>query len=209
MIKTSKLYLKALQQLVGGDELSYELFTIYCKFSYPFRKTFRFVKRLTKWVPLLWNNEDWDYAYLLEVMEMKLSELERNQREDSNHVGNERRAKEIRATIERIKRFNDDERALTEEERAIIDEYCGTLDFRKTENKTTRMKTSYKFTFKYPFVKEVREEVDYSTYSFDSLANEELEKKYQVIRDKQLKNEEKNWRRIFLNIALKGRGWWS
>ena len=42
---------------------------------YSLRKFGRFIKRLWRWIPVLWKQEDWDYDYLYEIMRIKMEEL--------------------------------------------------------------------------------------------------------------------------------------
>ena len=71
------------------------------------RKIFRFIKRLIRWLPTIWNNEDWDYEYLYDLIELKLKEFLKAQEEDTWHVETEtkRRAKQIRICLARLDRF--------------------------------------------------------------------------------------------------------
>jgi len=39
-------------------------------------KILRKIKRVLEWVPVLWNDEDFDYAHLLEIMIFKLKRME-------------------------------------------------------------------------------------------------------------------------------------
>ena len=42
---------------------------------YGLRKFGRFVRRLFIWIPILWKQEDWDYAYIYPFLKQKLQEL--------------------------------------------------------------------------------------------------------------------------------------
>ena len=39
------------------------------------KKFERFAKRLTRWIPVLWKQEDWDYEYIYDVMQLKMEEI--------------------------------------------------------------------------------------------------------------------------------------
>ena len=41
-----------------------------------FRRTFSNLKNLCRWFPVIWRDKDWDYCYLLDVMEFKLKNME-------------------------------------------------------------------------------------------------------------------------------------
>lgn len=41
----------------------------------PIRKFTRRLKRLFKWTPVIWKNEDWDYEYFLIIAQFKLEQM--------------------------------------------------------------------------------------------------------------------------------------
>ena len=47
----------------------------YNKFSCFLRKIGRFILRLIRWIPLLYKQEEWDYSYIYDILEMKMKEL--------------------------------------------------------------------------------------------------------------------------------------
>lgn len=49
------------------------------------RKQFRFVVRLIKWVPVLYKDEDWDYRYLLDIIDFKLQRMRKVIEQDDIH----------------------------------------------------------------------------------------------------------------------------
>ena len=57
----------------------------YNKFSCFLRKSGRFVKRLGRWIPVLWNQEDWDYEYIYDLLIMKMKELKEDMSKDYWH----------------------------------------------------------------------------------------------------------------------------
>lgn len=50
----------------------------------------RFIKRLYAWIPILWKDEDWDSAYLYEIMAFKISRLRKDMEESARHLGYEK-----------------------------------------------------------------------------------------------------------------------
>ena len=50
-----------------------------------FRKCGRFIKRLFRWLPVLWNQEDWDYEYIYDLLEVKMKELRKDMSKDYWH----------------------------------------------------------------------------------------------------------------------------
>lgn len=49
------------------------------------RKFGRFIKREIRWTPVLWKQEDWDYEYMYDLLEMKMKELQKNMSKDYWH----------------------------------------------------------------------------------------------------------------------------
>ena len=52
---------------------------------YGLRRVGRFINRLYRWIPLLWNQEEWDYEYIYDVLELKLKELQKCIADDDIH----------------------------------------------------------------------------------------------------------------------------
>ena len=50
---------------------------------------FRKIKRIIDYIPILWNNEDWDYEHLLELIEFKLKRIKKYIRQNNIIVENE------------------------------------------------------------------------------------------------------------------------
>lgn len=49
------------------------------------RKFGRFIKREIRWTSILWNQEDWDYEYIYDLLEMKMKELRKDMSKDYWH----------------------------------------------------------------------------------------------------------------------------
>lgn len=73
-------------------------------FSIFLRKVGRFILRLIRWVPVLWNQEEWDYEYMYDVLVMKMKELRKNMSEDCWHDSKEvqKRIKQIDICLRRL-----------------------------------------------------------------------------------------------------------
>lgn len=76
------------------------------------RKFKRFIIKMIKWVPLLWKDEDWDYAYLLEIMITKIElmiklheDVCRKSKYGERFVGQKKRIREMKIVVEHIKRY--------------------------------------------------------------------------------------------------------
>ena len=53
---------------------------------YGLRKFGRFIKRLFRWLPVLWRQEEWDYGYIYDILDVKLKELKDCIAKDDIHV---------------------------------------------------------------------------------------------------------------------------
>lgn len=58
-----------------------------------FRHLLRFIPRLWAYLPVIWRDEDWDYGYLLEVMQFKLARLRNSL---THHNDDDKHKKRIR-----------------------------------------------------------------------------------------------------------------
>ena len=54
-------------------------------FSIFLRRIGRFILRLGRWLPVLWNQEEWDFAFIYDILIMKMKELRKNMSEDYWH----------------------------------------------------------------------------------------------------------------------------
>ena len=58
----------------------------YNKFSMFLRRVGRFIARLFRWVPVLWNQEEWDFGYIYDILELKIKELRNSISKDTWHA---------------------------------------------------------------------------------------------------------------------------
>ena len=72
---------------------------------YGLRKFGRFIKRLFIWIPILWKQEDWDYAYIYPLLKQKLQELKKCLKQDDLHVNSNKYAMQISICLEYLDRF--------------------------------------------------------------------------------------------------------
>lgn len=50
------------------------------------RRVGRFIARLFRWIPVLWNQEEWDFGYTYDILKLRLQELRKNISEDTWHT---------------------------------------------------------------------------------------------------------------------------
>lgn len=72
---------------------------------YYFRNGRRRLKRFIVWFPILWKDEDWDSAYLFEIMRFKISQIRKEIDINKRHVGYEIRVREMKVAEELLARF--------------------------------------------------------------------------------------------------------
>lgn len=76
---------------------------------YGLRKFGRFIIRLFKWLPVLWKQEDWDYEYMYDLMQIKMEALLECVRKDDIHLNADRTARQISICLEYFKRMRNPE----------------------------------------------------------------------------------------------------
>ena len=95
----------------GDNKLSFKEFLLevfwYNSFTTLLRRVGRFIKRLIRWVPALWKQEEWDYAYIYDLLIMKMQELRKSLSEDTWHEPKcvQRSIKEIDVCLARLDRY--------------------------------------------------------------------------------------------------------
>lgn len=71
------------------------------------RRLGRFILRLIRWVPVLWEQEDWDYEYLYDLLKVKMEEIRKNMSKDYWHDQKcvQRSIKQINICLARLDRW--------------------------------------------------------------------------------------------------------
>lgn len=75
------------------------------------RRFGRAVARLFAYAPIIWRNEDWDWAYLFELMEFKIRRMQNVHEGDTIHLHHKRRARELQIAAHLLKRIRTDDYA--------------------------------------------------------------------------------------------------
>ena len=70
-------------------------------------KILRFLKRLPAWIKLCWNQEDWDYGYIYDLLEFKLKKLQQVIEQDTIHEPKDvnRSVRQIKICLQYLDRF--------------------------------------------------------------------------------------------------------
>lgn len=71
------------------------------------RKVGRFIVRVVRWLPVLWEQEDWDYSYIYDLLIMKMKELRKDMSKDYWHNQREvqQSIKQIDVCLARLDRY--------------------------------------------------------------------------------------------------------
>lgn len=67
--------------------------------------TIRSIKKLWRWIPIIYKDRDWDYWYIYELLKYKLEDMENYIRKDGIHVYNEHDADKIKTALRLLDRL--------------------------------------------------------------------------------------------------------
>lgn len=67
------------------------------------------ISNLKKWFPIIWNDRDWDYIYLFEILKFKIKEMERLQKEHGHSIESEKIAADLRKCYLILKRITEED----------------------------------------------------------------------------------------------------
>ena len=81
----------------------------YKKFFWRVKKFFNKIKSLFEWLPIIWRNEDWDYAYFLDLLTFKLNRMEKYFSQSYITPQNQITTKQIKEILRLLKRVREDE----------------------------------------------------------------------------------------------------
>jgi len=69
---------------------------------YRIKNTIRQIRKIIRWIPILWNDRDWDYYFVYEILKQKLIDTEQYIRKDGVHIFNNEDANSILKAIDMI-----------------------------------------------------------------------------------------------------------
>ena len=64
--------------------------------TFPIRMFFANIKRVIKWLPVIWNDRDWDHTFILKILQFKIYMTRKHMEKNSYHVTYERDMKNMR-----------------------------------------------------------------------------------------------------------------
>ena len=71
---------------------------------YKIKTKIRQIRKLLRWIPILWNDRDWDYYFVYEILKQKLVDTEKYIRRDGIHYYNNVDADSILKAIELVEK---------------------------------------------------------------------------------------------------------
>jgi len=69
---------------------------------YKIKQTIKQLRKLIRWIPVIWKDRDWDYYFVYEILKQKLIDTENYIRKDGVHMFNNEDADSILKAIELI-----------------------------------------------------------------------------------------------------------
>lgn len=72
----------------------------------------RGTKNCIKWFPIIWNDRDWDWEYLVRILKKKLEGMERIMREEMRHATSEESACQMMQCIQMLRNMEEDDYSL-------------------------------------------------------------------------------------------------
>lgn len=94
------------------------------------RKFFKRLKKIYDYIPLLWEDEDWDHDYLTKMLRYKLTRMAKCIKDNNYVEANNRIAKQINYAVFLIDRFdNNDEIFFSDPRYIALKEQYGDLKF--------------------------------------------------------------------------------
>jgi hypothetical protein len=71
---------------------------------YRIKQKIKQLRKLIRWIPIIWKDRDWDYYFVYEILKQKLIDTEVYIRKDGLHVFNEHDADSILKAIDLIEK---------------------------------------------------------------------------------------------------------
>lgn len=71
---------------------------------YRIKKKIRQIRNLIRWAPIIWNDADWDYYFVYEILKQKLKHVEQFTSKHGSHVNADTDAESLRTAIDMIEK---------------------------------------------------------------------------------------------------------
>ena len=154
----------------------------------------RKIVRVCQWIPILWNNFDWDYVYILKVLDYKLARTQKAIREGcciQESIDKKlAEIQECRDLIRQIENCN-----FTEAERKAHEEKWGELKIKTVPHEDDVITRCVRLDFSYANTpKELQEQADKEMMDIHNLEDQRTQEAYS---------------KLFSNLAKNIRNWWD
>lgn len=107
--------------------LTYAVENVWEDVVYPFKRFGRFLVKLKEYIPVLWDDFEFDYIYLLKIMRLKMKRMSEHMDEHGITVSSPRKARELRICTILIDRIIADDYIALQSRK--LDEEYGELEF--------------------------------------------------------------------------------
>ena len=106
-----KSQIKEVKEKVEDSYFIWEVKDSFLCFFRSLRHMFFQLVRVIQYIPVIWKNEDWDYEYILDLLDYKLSRVEKR----LTKFGSEEEVNQVRETRKHIKNYINYEEAYAKE----------------------------------------------------------------------------------------------
>jgi hypothetical protein len=102
------------------------------------------IKKLWRWIPIIYKDRDWDYWYIYEILKYKLEDMENYIRKDGIHVYNEHDADKIKTALKLLDRIQS-EYYIQEYYDTVADKFCMTEVRKALDKQQKAQRIFFKF----------------------------------------------------------------
>ncbi len=71
---------------------------------YKIKQKIKQLRKLIRWIPIIWRDRDWDYYFIYEILKQKLIDTEDHTRSEGFHIYNNLEADDIQKAIDMIEK---------------------------------------------------------------------------------------------------------
>lgn len=72
------------------------------------RYTYESILNILRWIPILWNDRDWDYVFIYRILQFKLQNMRKLHEQNQRHTGWKRTVRELRTAEILLQRLSED-----------------------------------------------------------------------------------------------------
>jgi hypothetical protein len=71
---------------------------------YKIKNKIKQIRKVLRWIPILWRDRDWDYYFIYEILKQKLKHVEQYTSKYGSHVNSDIDVENLRTAIEMIEK---------------------------------------------------------------------------------------------------------